>query len=70
MITGITTDLRAARYSASARGWSVLDQAIFTVVPVPGEEPYNICFKTSADIQTVIPVSSGAPVPGKKLPPS
>ena len=35
----MTTVLIAAKYSASERGWSLLDQAMFTVVPAPGAKP-------------------------------
>ena len=38
---GMITVLMAARYSASPRGCGLLDQAMFTVFPSPGELPGN-----------------------------
>ena len=39
LIIGRTTALRAARYSASPRGRSFKDQAMFTFAPSPSPDP-------------------------------
>ena len=67
LITGTTTVLIAARYSASPRGYWELDQAMLTFFPSPGVAPEDKVSKPISFIY-VSPVSSGAPVPGKKFP--
>ena len=39
LMIGITTDLIAARYSASPSGLELLDQAMLTVLPSPPSTP-------------------------------